>query len=102
MDAVAWITLGGVCFTIAVTVIGSAVKLVWWLGEKFREVNRTQSEALTAHEEKMEGLLNDHENKDQERHEENVVRFTAIETVIANDHTTPARKRSSSTRRRRA
>lgn len=51
--------------------ITTAAILGWWLSARFRET-----------EIRLETLLNNHEIRDQQRHEENVIRFTKIETKL--------------------
>ena len=83
-----WIALGSLAFTVAAAVIGTAIRLTWWLSEKFAEVKETYTTGL-----------NEHEAKDQERHEDNLARFSAVEanfaTIIKNGNgATPARHRA--------
>ena len=51
---------------------GSAVGLGWWLSGQFRKVEKVQHAMLIAHE-----------DKDQERHEENLERFGKISVALA-------------------
>jgi len=48
--------------------VTTAAVLGWWLSARFR-----------ASEIRLENMLDRHEVRDQQRHEENVVRFTKIE-----------------------
>jgi hypothetical protein len=50
-------------------------RLTWWLSEQFKETRGS-----------LYKLLDNHEDKDQHRHEDNLVRFTRIETLIKNGH----------------
>ncbi len=88
MNTIEWIALGSLGFTVAAAVIGSAVKLTWWLSEKFAEVKDTYTTGL-----------NEHEAKDQQRHEDNLARFSTVEaklaTIIKNGNgATPVRHRA--------
>ena len=40
MSAFDWIALGSLAFTVAAAVVGSAIRLTWWLSEHFAEVNQ--------------------------------------------------------------
>lgn len=46
-------------------------KLVWWLSDQFKNIK-----------EDLTHLLDNHEALDQHRHEDNVIRFTKIETKL--------------------
>jgi hypothetical protein len=46
--------------------------LGWWLSGRFRNIERTQAAVLYAHE-----------NEDQKRHEENLLRFSDIKEALA-------------------
>lgn len=46
-------------------------KLVWWLSDRFKE-----------NQEFVRDWLQSHEDKDQRRHEDNIVRFAQIETKL--------------------
>lgn len=50
------------------TVIGTAVKTSWYLRDKFIELQKSTHD-----------LLDDHEVKDQSRHNDNLTRFVAVE-----------------------
>jgi hypothetical protein len=54
------------------TICGSIAGLGWWLSRQFRKVEKGQ-----------ETILDAHEAKDQERHEENLERFTQIKIALA-------------------
>lgn len=54
------------------TVCGSIAGLGWWLSGRFRKVETGQRSILDAHE-----------TKDQERHEENLERFKNISIALA-------------------
>lgn len=46
-------------------------KLVWWLSDQFKTI-----------QENLTKLLDSHEQLDQRRHEDNIIRFTKIETKL--------------------
>lgn len=71
MEAAAWVALAALGFTIVGTVIGAGIRLTWWLGHKFAEVDNAQDARWVAHEQ-----------RDQARHEDNLVRFTRIEAQL--------------------
>lgn len=50
-------------------------RLTWWLSEQFKETRGS-----------LYQILDVHEDKDQHRHEDNLVRFTRLETLIKNGH----------------
>ena len=55
-----------------VTICGSIGGLGWWLSGQFRKVEKGQ-----------EIILDAHETKDQERHEQNLERFRGISVALA-------------------
>ncbi len=61
--------------TIIIGVTGSAASVAslgWWLSARFRAVENACRE-----------MLEEHEQKDQERHEENLKRFAQISVALA-------------------
>lgn len=61
MTAPAWIALAALAFTIISAVVGAAVACILWVGKKFDA----------------------HEEKDQQRHEDNLLKFSSIEIKLA-------------------
>jgi hypothetical protein len=57
--------------SIVLTVLGGLWKITNWLRDKFNEV-----------EYHLETLLDTHEDKDHRRHEDNIQRFSVIETQL--------------------
>ncbi len=92
MNTIEWIALGSLAFTVAAAVVGSAVRLAWWLSEKFAEVKDTYTTEL-----------NEHEAKDQQRHEDDLARFSAVAaklaTIIRNGNCGSSKRRVWKTKR---
>lgn len=65
------IALLGLSFTVAITMLGIIVKGTWWL--------KSQFESLKFY---LENLLDQHEQKDQQRHEDNLQKMTIMETKL--------------------
>lgn len=73
----ATVTLGNLASI--VTIMVSVAGATWWLSSKFRcmeEVGRTI-------ERNTQDILIEHENKDQQRHIENLKRFEKISVALA-------------------
>lgn len=75
MDWSTIMTVGAGALTIAATIIGTAVKLTWWLGERLDRITTATANALV-----------DHEAKDQSRHVEVLQRITKVETIVEQLH----------------
>ncbi len=58
--------------TAVLTSVASVAGLGWWLRGEFRRVEKGQ-----------DAILDAHEAKDQERHEENLERFAQIKVALA-------------------
>ena len=68
VDVESLVTIGGAAFSSALSVSG----LGWWLRGKFTQVdNNSQARWL------------DHEEKDQNRHEDNLKKFSGIAVALA-------------------
>lgn len=68
-------TVAAGALTIAATIIGTAIKLTWWLGERLDKITTATADALGKHEE-----------KDQSRHAEILQRITKVETIVEQLH----------------
>ena len=68
-DCGPWVTLG----IGAITLVGTAIKLTWWLGDKLDKITTDFTK-----------LVNDHEVKDEDRHRDVVQRLTRVETIVLN------------------
>lgn len=71
MDWGAWAIIGTSAVGLGVTFVATAIKMTWWLGDRFDKITTSTASSLSAHE-----------RKDQERHEENIGRFARLETAI--------------------
>ena len=60
----------------AVTIVATAIKMTWWLGDRLDKITSATT-----------GALNQHEEKDNERHKELLVRITRVETRIEENAT---------------
>lgn len=69
------IQIGAICVATLVTFVGSILKGGSWLNDKFVNL---QSFILDK--------LDKHEDEDQRRHEDNIQRFAALETIVKNGH----------------
>lgn len=67
------LTVGSVVSTAVIAWIGGLFKLWEYLGKKFNVL-----------EDSINKLLDAHEDKDQKRHEDNLVRLTKLEVLIKN------------------
>ncbi len=65
------LTAASLVVSTALTIIGGFWKVINWLRDKFNEI-----------ETHLEALLDTHEDKDQSRHEDNIQRFSVIETQL--------------------
>ncbi len=70
MDWGPWVTLG----IGALTLVGTAIKLTWWLGAKLDLITTAFTKAMS-----------DHEVKDSERHTDVVQRLTQLEAIVLDD-----------------
>lgn len=69
MDWSHWITLGIGLAGAAVTILGTAIKLTWWLGARLDNITTS---------------IKEHEIKDEERQTEVLQRLTRVETLVLN------------------
>ena len=72
-DISVWISLGLGLVGLGLTIVGTAIKLTWWLGDRLDKITTATAAAL-----------NDHELKDEERHRDMVERVTRVETIVLN------------------
>lgn len=73
--ASATIALLSFLFTVIIGGIAMIVRGVYWLHREFAAIKA-----------EFNKILDDHEIKDQERHEDNLQRFTRLETLVINGH----------------
>lgn len=55
----------------------------WWLSGRFRSIEERQREQIDRLASEGRKHLDDHEDKDQERHEDNLERFRTISVSLA-------------------
>lgn len=71
--------IGLICLATLAGFAGFFWKSAWWLSDKFKDMTDT-----------VNNWMDSHEEKDQHRHEDNLERFTKIETkldiVLKNGH----------------
>lgn len=73
------LTVGGSTATALITALGLGFKIRGWLSTI--QVDRIQ--ALSDLKDDLHGLIDRHEQKDQERHEENLGRFATVNERLA-------------------
>lgn len=69
------VQIGSICTVTLITFIGALFKGSNWLSEKFEGLQRF-----------ILDKLDKHEDEDQRRHEDNIQRFAALETIVKNGH----------------
>ncbi len=88
------ISLATLAFLIVSAVAGYLARKLSHLDTKLNGLDDkidVKSDAIT---DKLQTLLDAHERRDQERHEDTIQRLTRVETLSLNGHSAPKRKRT--------
>lgn len=87
MTDTAWVALGALAFTIVSCAAGWFWSIILKVGNRLIELNDKVEGNRAVVGNMIRELLDTHERRDQDRHEENVQRLTRLETlVIDNGH----------------
>lgn len=79
-----WIALATLVAMILIAVFGGIFNLLSKIGKRFVELGTKIDERTNEIRDSFISLLDNHERRDQDRHEETIQRLTRVETIAIN------------------